>query len=126
MSISKTLPLLACVLALSACATTYTPVVDTKGINQAKYQQDLNECRALSDQIDAVGEGATDTLIGAGIGAAAGAALGAITGAPATGAATGAVIGGFGGGGVSAADSMTRKRQIMNNCLTGRGYKVLG
>lgn len=121
------LSVLTAMLALAGCATAnYTPVVDTKGIDMMKYQQDLKECRALADQVDAVESGATDTLIGAGIGAAAGAALGAISGAPATGAATGAVIGGFGGGGAGTVNSLERQKNIMNNCLTGRGYKVLG
>ncbi|MFA6279280.1 MAG: glycine zipper domain-containing protein [Bdellovibrionales bacterium] len=111
---------------LAGCATTYTPVVDTKGIDAVKYQQDLGECRALSDQVDAAENGATDALIGAGVGAAAGAALGAISGNAGMGAATGATIGAFGGGGAGTMSSLDRKKNIMNNCLKGRGYKVLG
>lgn len=114
------------VLALAACATTYTPVVDTKGVDMTKYQQDLNECRALADQVDAVEDGATDAAIGAGVGAAGGAALGALSGDAGIGAATGAIIGAFGGGGAGAVNAKERQKNIMNNCLRGRGYKVLG
>jgi len=115
-----------CILALTGCATAYTPVIDTKGIDMVKYQQDLSECRALSDQVDAAEDGATDALIGAGIGAAAGAALGAISGDAGIGAATGATLGAFGGGGAGTMNALDRKKNIMNNCLSGRGYKVLG
>lgn len=113
-------------LILAGCATTYTPVVDTKGVNMEKYQQDLNECRALADQVDAAESGGTDALIGAGVGAAGGAALGAIGGNAGIGAATGAVIGAFGGGGAGTLESKQRQKNIMNSCLRGRGYKVLG
>ncbi len=120
--------LAAVALTLSACATasTYQPVVDMKNVNPQKYQQDLAECRQYAEQVDVAGNGATDTLLGAGLGAAAGAALGAISGAPATGAALGATVGGFGGGGAGVANSVQRQQTIINNCLKGRGYNVLG
>ncbi len=118
--------LVASSLLLAACATTYTPVVDTKGINAAKYERDLNECRALADQVDLVEDSGTNALIGAGVGAAGGAALGAISGDAGIGAATGAVLGAFGGGGATALKVKERQKNIMDNCLKGRGYKVLG
>ncbi|HAX92178.1 MAG TPA: glycine zipper family protein [Rhodospirillaceae bacterium] len=105
---------------------TYTPVVDTKDIDMVKYQQDMAECRTLADQVDVMQNTATSGLIGTGLGAAAGAAIGAIGGDPGTGAATGAALGALGGGGSGAMSALDRKKNILNNCLSGRGYKVLG
>lgn len=113
-------------LTLAGCASTYTPVVDPQQTDMTRYQKDLAECRTLAEQIPAAENAATDAVIGGGVGAALGAALGAISGNPATGAATGAAIGGFGGGGAGALNSMDRQKKIINNCLTGRGYRILG
>ena len=62
---------------LAGCAQTYQPVVDTKGQDSARYQQDLYECRQYAEQVSPAGKAAVSGLGGA----AAGAALGAITGA---------------------------------------------
>lgn len=114
-------------LLLSACASqNYQPVIDTKGVKMDKYQNDLAECRRLADQVDVAGDTATDTAIGAVAGAAGGALLGAITGNAGTGAAIGAAAGGIGGAGTGAIGSNQRQKNIINNCLKGRGYKVLG
>ncbi len=123
---SSSVLLLGAVALLAGCATTYQPIIDTKGLNVQKYNQDLAECRILADQVDVLEDGATDALIGAGIGAAAGAALGALTGNAGMGAATGAAVGGFGGGGGGALTSSQRKQKVLNNCLTSRGYRILG
>lgn len=111
---------------VSACASSYQPVIDTKHVNMDKYQQDLSECRAYADQVDVAGDAGTDTLIGAGVGAAGGAVLGAITGSAGMGAAIGATAGGLGGGGSGTMSAIQRQKKIINNCLKGRGYKVLG
>jgi hypothetical protein len=116
----------ALLLLVAGCATTYTPVVDTKGLDQQKFQQDMAECRMLADQVNVTEDGVTDGLIGAGFGAAAGAALGALSGNAGMGAATGSVVGAFGAGGTGAVSAAQRQKTIMNNCLTGRGYKILG
>lgn len=113
-------------LILAACVGDYQPVVDMKGVNQAKYQRDIAECRQYADQVDIGGNTATNALVGAGAGAAGGAILGAITGAPGTGAAIGAAVGGIGGAGGTAARDDARQKNIINNCLKHRGYKVLG
>ncbi len=112
---------------LAACAaTTYNPVIDPQGVDMGRYNQDLAQCRALAEQVDAAEDAGTDALIGAGVGAAGGAALGALSGDPGLGAATGAVIGAFGGGGTGALNANQRQKNIINNCLRGRGYRVLG
>lgn len=121
----KTLSICAVTLLLSACAS-YQPVIDMQGVDLNKYDADLAECHRYADQIDAVKDGATGTLVGAGIGAAFGAAMGAIVGAPASGAAMGATAGGFGGGASETSKAVNRKKNIMDNCLRNRGYKILG
>lgn len=125
MNIKQILAMTGC-FALCACASAYTPVVDPKGTDMAHYQQDLAECRAVSEQVDTAGDSAVNGAIGAGVGAAAGAALGALSGDSGIGAATGAILGGFGGSGGTALESEQRKKKIINNCLTGRGYRILG
>lgn len=112
-------------LLLVGCASTYQPIVDMKGVDNARYQQDLSECRQYAGQVDVAEDTATDTLIGAGIGAALGAAVGAIGGDPGTGAAIGATAGGIGGGASGGMSSAQRQKSIINNCLAGRGYRVL-
>jgi len=111
---------------LLGCAQSYQPIVDLKGVNNAKYQQDLAECRQYAEQIDVGGNTAVGTLGGAGIGAALGAAVGAIGGNAGAGAATGAVVGGAGGAGAGVGTSVQRQKTIINNCLHHRGYRVLG
>ncbi len=83
------------IVLLTACAGSYQPVVDMKGVSPDQYQRDLAECRGYADQVDAAGAGAKDTLLGAGLGAAAGAALGAISGNAGGGALIGTTIGGL-------------------------------
>lgn len=105
---------------LSAC-TSYRPIVDTKGQDMTHYEQDLQECQALAEQVSATGS----AFLGAGISAAIGAAIGAIVGngaSAAVGAGIGAVSGGAAGG-LSGAD---KQKSVIQQCLAGRGYKVLG
>lgn len=111
---------------LAGCTSSYYPVVDLQGVDATKYQQDLTECRGYADQIDTVQDGTIGTLAGAGLGAALGAAVGAIGGDPGTGAALGGTVGTFGGAATGVGNASQRKTTIINNCLTGRGYKVLG
>lgn len=118
---------LAGVLVLAACAAeTYNPVVDLKGSDGGRYQQDLAECRQLAAQVDVAGDTAVNTLAGAGVGAALGAALGAISGAPASGAAMGAALGGIGTGAGSGVSKNEKQKRIIDQCLSRRGYNVLG
>jgi len=112
---------------LVGCAQTYQPVVDTKGQDSARYQQDLYECRQYAEQVSPAGQAAVGGLGGA----AAGAALGAITGAlvggvsAGEGAAVGAATGGAVGVGTGAYKGVNEQQQIIDNCLRGRGYSVL-
>lgn len=113
------------IVILSSC-TTYSPIVDTKGIDKAQYDTDLEECRAYADQVDATNEGVTNGAIGAVGGAAVGAILGALGGDAGAGAAMGTAVGGLGGGGIGASKAVDRQKTIINNCLKGRGYRILG
>jgi hypothetical protein len=119
--------ILAAATVLAGCAQSYQPVVDTKGVDSARYQQDLYECRQYAEQKSPAG----DAAIGALGGAAGGAALGAITGAilPGASAGTGAALGAATGGTVGVAGGAYKgvndQQRIIDNCLRGRGYSVL-
>ncbi len=114
-------------LLVAACAQTYQPIVDTKGVDNAKYQQDLAECRAYAEQVNPVGEAVAGALLGAALGAA----LGAVTGSfdpgfsAGGGAAAGAAIGGTAGTAAGAAGGVEGQIAVIDNCLRGRGYTVL-
>jgi hypothetical protein len=117
--------LVAVILALCAAACSSDPIVDMKGVDQERYEQDLAECRQYADQVDVARSAGGGALLGAAGGAAVGAVVGAITGRPGTGAAVGGGAGGTSGlfaGGVSGEN---KKERIVRNCLRGRGYSVL-
>ena len=107
-------------LALAAgCAN--EPIIDRRGVDEAKYRADLAECRAYAEEVNTAGETATSGAAGAAIGASIGAILGN-SGDAAQGAGVGAVAGGSKG--FSKAEH--RKERVMYRCLEHRGYKVLG
>ena len=112
---------------LSGCSQTQQPMVDTKGVDSARYSQDNYECQQYANQVSPAG----DAAVGAVGGAAAGAALGAITGAlvggvsAGTGAAVGAASGGALGLGGGAVTGVQNQREVYRNCMRGRGYNVL-
>jgi hypothetical protein len=115
---------------LSGCAsqTGWAPTVDTYNDPKAfRLNQDMQECQQLAAQ--ASGGTAKEAAIGGGVGAVAGAAggamLGAIAGNAGTGAALGAVVGGLGGAGQQGLESDKRSKSAYNNCLSGRGHRVI-
>jgi hypothetical protein len=112
-------------LGIAACASTYQPIVDTRGVDPYRYQQDLADCRSYADQVNPAQDAGVGALLGAAGGAALGAASGAVFGSPATGAAAGAAVGGIGGGGYGGLSAAERQKKVINNCLRERGYKVL-
>lgn len=104
----------------SACTTTDEIIIDQKGVNMARYETDLAECREYSAQVQTGKKAAK----GAASGAVIGGAIGAITGdsrRAAEGAGVGAVTGGARGVGQGERDEI----QVVKNCLRGRGYRVL-
>ena len=109
-----------CALLLTACASTNRVIVDKQNVDEAKYQQDLNDCRAIADQVG-TGRDAAEGAVG---GALIGGLLGAILGNSGTAgrmAGGGAVVGAAG----KAGDSQQEKEQVLKNCMRGRGYRVL-
>ena len=119
-------PLLVTALSfVAACAQTYQPIVDMKGVDQALYAQDLAECRIYAEQVSPAGQAVAGALVGAAAGAAIGAATGAAVGQAGYGASVGAASGGSYGTFAGAAHGVTAQITIIRNCLFGRGYKVL-
>lgn len=114
----KQLTTLTALLALAGCSGATGPIIDTKGVDMSRYQQDLAECETYATQVS------TGTAVGKG--AAGGAAVGAAVGAIAGGSAgKGAGIGAVTGGAQSARIADREKADVVRNCLRGRGYRVL-
>ena len=109
---------------LTGCATTGTgsnfrPIVDNKGVDLNRYEADLLECQEYAKKTPNAGKSGAG---GAAVGAALGLALALIGGdKKLASAGAGAVV----GGAVGASAGETSQRDIIRNCLTGRGYKVL-
>ena len=116
--IMKSMPYIATVLCLAACAS--QPIVDTQGKSMAQYEQDLADCQAYADQV----RSGQKVITGAAAGAAVGAIIGAAVGNSDT-AARGAGVGATSGA-VRGTGSAVRERQrVVFNCLRHRGYAVL-
>jgi hypothetical protein len=106
----------------------YQPTVDSyNDPNAYRINQDMAECKQLASE--ASGGTAKETAIGAGtgalLGAAGGAIVGAFTGNPGMGAAIGAAGGGFGGGAYKGLSTEDKYKGAYNNCMSGRGHKVV-
>ena len=83
---------------LTACAgAEVRPIVDMKGVNEARYEKDLAECQEYVKEASGMGGTAPE------------------------GAGAGALIGG-GGGAYKGNES---QEAVEKKCLVGRGYKVL-
>lgn len=109
---------------LSACTTARDPtpggiIVDTRGVNMAQYEADLEECGNYADEVR-TGEKVAGGAAG---GAIVWGAVGAIWGRgnAAESAASGAVVGGAHG--VHA--SIRERQRVVKNCMRYRGYRVL-
>ena len=101
----------------SACTTTDEIIIDTKGVDMARYEQDLAECRVYSSEVQTGKKVAT----GAASGAVVGGLIGAITGDAGKAAGVGAV----GGGAKGASEGAKDEVRVVKNCLRGRGYRLL-
>jgi len=110
------------IAALGCAGANVRPLVDMKGVNDAAYEKDLQECQAYAKEQSGMGETAAK---GAGAGAIVGGLLGLVTGSNTTGivqaAGAGAVIGAAGG----AFTGNQSQEAVVKRCLSGRGYKVL-
>ncbi len=115
----RTWLLFSLVFLLAGCAAR-KPLVDMKGVDAAQYQADLAECEKYAEQAPGLGGGAAGgAVIGGAIGYGVGRAVGVRD--PSAIGRGGAVAGGARGAGKGA----QTRRQVVSNCLTGRGYKVL-
>src|SRR5882757_9959584 len=103
----RKLVVLMSLMAIAGCAGSYEPIVDTKGVDEARYQQDLLECRDYAEQVSVGGEAAKGVGIGAVLGGALGAIAGAFGGGAGRGAALGAGIGGVAGGARGTAEGVS-------------------
>lgn len=106
----------------------YQPTVDTyNDPNAYRINQDMAECQQLASQASGgtVKESAIGAGTGAALGAATGAIIGAFTGSAGTGAALGAATGALGGGAYKGIDTEDRYKSAYNNCMSGRGHKVV-
>lgn len=106
-------------VSMTACAS-YRPVVDTKGVDQIAFEQDMAECQKLAEEVNP----AKNAIGGALLGAVLGAAIGSIGGnghITSMVASQGAVAGAAVGGGAAAGSQV----QVVSKCMSGRGYKVL-
>ena len=116
--------------ALGACAQTYTPVVDLKGVDKTSYETDLAECRRYAEQVEPSSAAVATAILVTAAFAALGAIAAAVdddTSVP-EGAGVFAALGGaLGGAGVAgaAAETGNKQTQAIQTCLEGRGYKVL-
>ena len=52
-------------LLTTACASSKRVVVDKQGIDEAQYQQDLSDCRAVADEVSTGRDAAGGAVIGA-------------------------------------------------------------
>ena len=102
---------------LTGCLSHPEPLIDTQGVNMARYEQDLEYCMGYGDQVR-IEKGVAK-------GAAAGGAVGAATGAVFGDAGSGAAVGAISGGARSAQLGEREKSRVVKNCMRYRGYRVL-
>ena len=117
--VPKWILLVGCGLALGGCVQ-HELIVDTKGVDEAKYEADLADCEAYADRVEpgkrAVQRGAGAAVVGAVVGAAIGDGSTAerIGGALGT---TGAAKG--------IGEAERERTRVLRKCMRGRGYRVL-
>jgi len=114
----KRFPALLTLLLTAACAQ--QPIVDTRGVNMARYDKDRIECEAFAQQVKVGQRTAGSAAAGAAVGAVIGAAVGNSDTAQ-RGAGAGAVVGASKGG----SRARHEQQSVVRNCLRHRGYAVL-
>ena len=125
----KHLTYLLCFCLVSGCIATQSgsifnasgqPIVDTKGVNMAQYELDLEECSIFAEDIST----GKSIAKGAVTGGAVGAVIEAITDDERSWGDT-FEVSAVSGGVQSGIRATRQKEQIVRRCLRGRGYKVL-
>lgn len=113
-------------LALVGCANTgakYEPIAD--GPVSVIYAADLENCQQLATDRGYINaDTKTNAMIGAGLGALAGIADDDVN--DTEGAIAGAVVGAIAGGGAGMVETREQRRQIVIDCMKGRGHPVVG
>lgn len=114
------------VLAVTGCANSgakYAPIAD--GPVSPVYAADQEGCQQLATKRSYVNDDTkTDAVIGAGLGAVAGLADDDVN--DTEGAIAGAVLGAIAGGGSAMLETRAQRRQIVIDCMKGRGHPVVG
>ncbi len=105
---------------LAACTTTDEIIIDKKGVDMAKYQRDLEDCQQYSGEVRTGEKTARGAASGAVTGGLIGAAVGNSRDAQ-RGAGAGAVVGGSRG----IREGTEQEVRGVQQCLRGRGYRVL-
>jgi hypothetical protein len=120
----------------TAAAPAWIPSIDTRGVNQARYEKDYVECKAYADADPSTNGGAAakKKALKWGLGGAAlvggaalltgGAALAALPALAGQAALTGGAAAATGGMAANA-EAEAKYRNIVASCLQGRGYTVL-
>jgi hypothetical protein len=116
----RILALIVAAAVASGCAAQPDPIIDMKGVDLDRYEEDWDECEAYTDEV-LVARGVAK---GAGLGATIGAVAGAI-GGNSTDVAEGAAYGGLYGGTRSGLDADQMQQDVFKRCMRGRGYRVL-
>jgi outer membrane lipoprotein SlyB len=114
-------PLVVALFLVAGCTTTNEIIIDTKGVDMARYEVNKAECEAYAQEVR-TGEKAAR---GAASGAVVGGAVGAIVRDSSEGAARGAGVGAVTGGARGVAQGERDKVRVVKRCLSGRGYRVL-
>lgn len=120
----KRFALLPCFLLVTACSAMKDPsgaIVDLQGVNRQQYEIDLADCQSYADEVS-IGKHVT---AGAAGGAAVGTVAGAVSGANKTGIGQAAGVGAVYGGTMAGVSAVGEHRQVLRECLRGRGYRVL-
>lgn len=112
---------------ISACASRpkLYPNQKFETVGAPAAEADVDQCMAKADEY-LKGEKAKQVAKGAGRGAVMGGVIGGLFSGGLRGAARGAVAGGAIGGTASALSPEQLKRQYVNNCLSEKGYQILG
>lgn len=104
---------------VAGCASSGSGIViDKKGVDMSRYDQDLAECQEYAKEVES--KTGSSAAGGAVVGGAVGAIFGGSSGA-ARGAGAGAVVGTARGSSTTSHEKQT----VVKNCLRNRGYKVL-
>jgi uncharacterized protein YcfJ len=121
----RTLLVLLNTLLLASCAsiedlTGNNPIIDTQGVNLARYETDLGQCQNYADEVAIAQKAGSGAVTGALVGGIFGAVIGDSDTAK-----KGAGIGAIGGGARGVGDGIRERERVIKRCLIGRGYRVL-